>query len=397
MVAMERWSGVLVAAAAMSCVTRNDPDAAGSCSPNPAPSCGDGSIDAPEECEAGASCDACVSTAQETTLIGQHGLGPVVIATDGSSFAHVELDADRYLRRYSPEGVESWSTLLEADEFVSAAVIDATGNAYVAGIDGAPPYRPWLSSWDVGGALRWSTEAAENGSFYSCTSDATRLVAVGYRGDGDENAGLVQVRDLDGIEVWTMVEPSAQWIRGVAFVGAEIAVTAVGVERTPDLDDSKLMRYDEDGALRWSLDLPPDDAQSQAAYGVIADGMGGTWTFGRAGVGPYAVHHDGEGDELEVLDCVGAATGWVHAAALDRGDRLTLAIQMNLDEANETRAWFPTIEDGVVVQATSFRNDSELSAGPLAVQWRDDGALVLGWGRSGEEGGTYSELVALPP
>jgi hypothetical protein len=376
-----------------------DTGAARSCSPNPVPTCGDASVDALEECEDGASCDACVSTAVETTLVGHHGLFPLVFATDGSSFAHIELDAgERYLRRYSAEGTELWSAMPGVDELVAAAALDAAGNAYVAGIEGLSPTRPWLSSWDAGGALRWTATDADSGSFHACATDDSRLVAVGRRGDGDIDAGLLQVRGLDGTESWTMIEPSVRWMSGVAIVGAEIAVTAVGIESTSEIDDTKLMRYAEDGVLRWSLTLPQDGEQSQRRHGIIADGMTGTWTFGEAELGPYAVHHDGDGDELEVLDCIGGGTGWVHAAALDAEHRLALAIEVRPDSPyDESHAWFPTIEAGVVVRAAAFSNESENSAGPLAVQWRDDGALLVGWGRSGEEGGIYSELVALSP
>ena len=242
------------------------------------------------------------------------------------------------------------------------------------------------------------SELGESSGFQACAADDERVAAAGSQGADGEGAGLLSVHDGEGVELWTIVEPSLLRMTDVAVVGLEFAVTGVGLERTAESDDTKLLRYDENGALRWSRDLPEDGELYQRGFGVIADGGGGTWAFGEAASRPYAVHHDRDGHEIEVLDCIGGISGWVLAAAVDPERRLSLGIQLNVQTpTDESHAWFPTIEDGVVVRAATFSNDSENSAGPLAVVWRDDGALVLGWGRYGEEGGGYSEIVALPP
>ena len=383
-----------------------DTGAAPSCSEDPAPSCGDGVVDALEDCDGTTECNACDSTRVQTTLIDDGGgIGPMAIAADGSSFGITESQegAEHIARRYDPSGNEIWQVSLADDESVTDVAVDGAGNAYVSGalrIDvSSPDSNPWIGSWDAAGTPRWSVELPGLGTFLAIATSGDRVAVVGFDQDEEYTARLQLVDDV-GAEVWSAVDSSLVWMEDVAFVGTELAVIGSGPDALMGGDDVRLVRYDEAGNARWSVALPEDGEPSQRGYGVIADGADGTWAFGEAATGPYVAHHDRDGDLLEEIGCIGGATGWVEYAALDDQNRLALAIlvQLNPDEIYTTHAWFPIIEDGNVAWAATLTDSDTGAAGPFAVGWRSDGALVVGWTDYGSEGGPgQSELLLLPP
>jgi hypothetical protein len=93
--------------------------------------CGDGRIDAPEECDGGAACSECRTTAPPSTWISGEGVTRLVPTDAGGALAVVGQYDDRTLRAYDADGAQVWSQPIAEQPRDLAA--DPVGNAYVVG------------------------------------------------------------------------------------------------------------------------------------------------------------------------------------------------------------------------------------------------------------------------
>jgi hypothetical protein len=363
------------------------------------PVCGNGVVEALEECDGSDGCDACSSAATPTVLTQGGGIGAIAFAPDGSWLATTqELEgAPLFVRRYDAAGVELWShELLVRADSGGDVLLDAGGTAYVAsGISTSPeqPTHPWVGAWDPAGVPLWSVEGPDPGHFVGITVAGDRIAAIGADTVDDEASSLIRVFDASGAEQWSLGDDSLAWLTGAAFVGDELVVAG---NRDGEIDDDAgyLRRYDDLATMLWSLELPNQDGLPRPAWGVIADRAGGTWTSGWSNAAPYAVRHDRDGNELEVLDCFGDDVGGVSQMAIYGEDRLALAIGYQDGEGGYL-AWFATVEAGEVVSATTFTSSTR-SAHALGVGWRGE-QLMMGWTDGGSSGVPGQSTVLLSP
>jgi hypothetical protein len=347
--------------------------------------CGNAVVEVLEDCDGATACDACRSTEPPEPWLDAEGLIRFVSLADGSAYAleSRSLTGAASLRRYATDASETWSVPLTDEAFELAA--DPGGNAYLVGsrpIDGMPYGAPWLAAWDPDGTPLWSIEGVEQGAFMAVAADAKRVVVGGQLGPQNAEYGAVlRQHGLDGEVAWTMEDSSLFSIEGVALVGTETAATAWGDGIIEGDDVPQLLRIDAEGVVRWAIDLPTDgEPVNQRPKHVIADGTGGTWAFGEAEGGPWAARHDDEGSELDRLDCLGNATGWIELAAVGPSGELALGmLAFTMPPSHgSTAAWIAIVQDGVVSRALTFETGN-LAASTLAVAWRNDGALVAGW------------------
>lgn len=385
---------------------QGDSDTEGAAACAAAPACGNGVVDALEECEGAEACNECSSTQAPIAWIDGDGeIDPIAVGSDDTVFALTQSSESEYtLRHYDGSGDELWSEVPTDDLGIIALALDDAGNAYAAGMQqvdpGGPQANAWISAWDATGAPSWTFTSTELAFFADVTAADDRVAAAGGNRDGVDLTARLQLFDLDGTSAWTVVDDGLDVFSNAAIVGTDVVVTATLGEV-----DTTLSRYDGEGVLRWSVDLPVGEMEGPIggtrAQGVIADGGSGTWTYGTTSQAPWAVHHDADGNEIASYDCIGGMNGRVDGATVDDDGRLALAITVELlvDEVTYSQAWFPVFAGDEVTRAVMFGDvDSGNSAGASVVAWRSDGALVVGWTRYYEEGGPGStEVLSLAP
>jgi hypothetical protein len=364
-----------------------------------APVCGNGTVEAGEECDGGRGCDACAAAEEPTTLATVEGLRALAVGADGSTLALVVPDdlGPSELHRYDASGAQQWVVNLKFEPtWPDAIALDAAGNAYWAtGVSGADPLGPWIGSWAPNGGVRWNEASAIPGYFSAIAVDGDLVVAALNLVESEPDLGSLRAYDADGNLVWLTQHPWRP--EAVAITGAE----AVGVFREPIVGTSSpahLVRVDGDGLERWSIALATEDDGTQQRHQLIADGLGGSWVAGLADLGPWAAHHDADGVELEVLDCLGGHTGWIQSIALDAAGQPVFGVYASTDTPADSHAWVAHVQDGVVTHATSFFSDNGGGDHVVSLGRRSDGALLAGWIAYGEEGGPGSgQVVTLPP
>lgn len=364
------------------------------CEQSAGATCGNGSIEMLEECDGTAGCTECSSDVVPTPWIVAEGISRLVPTSDGGAIALTDEFTPRAIMAFDTDGSPRWSQPVTEQAFDLA--VDPVGNGYLVGVGSGVP---WIGAWDPTGEVRWAIEGDSDGGFLAAAADATRVVAGGIDGPSNgETRGLLRQFTTEGTQQWTIDEPSLEAIEGVALVDAEVAVTGRGPPPAMGSDAPKLLRFDDVGALRWSIDLPQDgeDDGYRPAH-VAGDGDGGTWSFGAADGGPWAVRHDREGQELVSFECLGHATGWVERVAVGPQGQLALGIFAFEDPPSHgsSLAWFAVLEGDTIIRARRFGGQN-IAAGTLALQWRDDGSLVLGW-TDAFDVGTRSEVLVLPP
>lgn len=359
--------------------------------------CGDGRIDAPEECDGGSACSECRTTAPPSTWISGEGVTRLVPTDAGGALAVVGQYDDRTLRAYDADGAQVWSQPIAEQPRDLAA--DPVGNAYVVGsvgIEPVPTGAPWIASWDPSGAVRWSIPTATEGVFEVVAADARRVVAGGLVGRGTEARARLVSFAADGTPQWSIDEPMLAAFEGAALVDDGVAAT--GVRATDTTDVPELVRFDDAGALRWAIELPDDgESDGHRPARVADDGDGGTWTFGQVDGGPWAVRHDRDGVELARLDCLGSATGWVERIDVGPQGQLAIGAYLYADPPSHgsSVAWFAIVEGDTITEALRFGGQN-IAANTLALRWRDDGSLVVGW-TDAFDVGTANEVLVLAP
>lgn len=355
--------------------------------------CGDGRIDAPEECDGGPACSDCRTTAPAAPWIAGEGITRLVPTDAGGALALVGQYDERMLRSYGVDGTEAWAQPVAEQPWDLA--VDPAGNAYVVGsapIDPVPAGAPWIASWDPSGAPRWSLPSVTEGVLVAVAADATRVVAGGLVGGGTDARARLVALTADGAPQWSIDDPMLAAIEGVGLVDDGVAVT--GVRATTEVFE--LLRFDADGTLRWAVELPDDgEPDGRRPPHVAGDRHGGTWTFGEFDGGPGAVRHDRDGVELARLDCLGNATGWVERVDVGPAGQLALGVYAFSDPPSHGPglAWFAIVDGDTITDALRFGGQN-LTASTLALRWRDDGSLVVGW-TDAFDVGTANEVLVL--
>jgi hypothetical protein len=344
-----------------------------------APVCGDGEIEALEECDGGPGCTACVSGSSPEPWIvadGIHALEPTI---DG---ARVVLDGDPHrLARYSNEGEVVWA--VEMEHTSRRLAVDASGATYVVGTNDfaqGTSFAPWLAAWDEDGAPLWSIEGTSVGLHAGIDVDDVRIVVGGWAEQTNSPfpRGLVAQYGLDGALQWSEKLAAFEAANAVVLIGEHAAVLAQPIQL---YSARTLLRLDADGTTLWSVDVSPPDAGNWAPNAVMHDGSGGTWIHGEHDAGPWAARHDADGREIDRLECFGGTTGPVTNLAVGPGGDVAIAVQV--EGTAPARPWI-ALFDGVDVVAGSVLADAEASVFHLS--WRTDGRLVVGIRRSDHDG-----------
>ncbi|MBL4687215.1 MAG: hypothetical protein JKY37_21640, partial [Nannocystaceae bacterium] len=284
-----------------------DPQDAPRCLGVEAPVCGDGVIGALEECDGGRDCASCETKSAplywwsyDATSIER-----TIASPDGGSFA-VQSGA---LRRFASDGGLHWTVTYP--QTGSAIAVDAQGVVYIAGgniIPIAETKGPWLASWTPDGTQRWSNESVEPGRYACVDADTSRVVVGGVapQSNTPQKRGFVAQYDSHGALMWSTKIVTTNAVTDIALAGTQTLALASAVD---PWWARQLLRFDETGVLVQTVELSTVDDYIEHASGLVHDGAGGSWIWGRHQGGPVVVHYDEQGRETERLECLGRTTG----------------------------------------------------------------------------------------
>ncbi|MCX4243188.1 hypothetical protein [Paraliomyxa miuraensis] len=281
------------------------------------------------------------------------------------------------LARHHADGTRMWSVTV--DGIIGDLAVDVAGNTYIVGrSDVSEAAVPWVASWDDTGASRWSVLGTWFGFYGSAAIDANRLVTAGRteQQNTPQTRGLLVQYDHDGGLQWSQKLSSLLSIGPIVLVGDEIAVLGVGLDW---YRQRILLRLDGQGAVRWSTDVSIVNGADDGARGFLGDGDGGTWIYGQREQGPWAIHHDENGNVLEELDCLAATAGSIWQMVVEPDGSLVAAILLS-DEAppiGEITPWLVWIDEGTVTAGARLGPETARLR-TFALAWWPDGGLAVG-------------------
>ncbi|MBK6918059.1 MAG: hypothetical protein IPH07_11720 [Deltaproteobacteria bacterium] len=279
---------------------------------SPVPECGNGVVEAPEQCDdgnqmAGDGCDVDCTTVVDTTLwsdvipgaaeVAEAGQGVAVDSQGNVVVVGYIVDAldnpDIWLRKYDPAGVEIWTTVLDpsmgADDRGYGVAIDADDNIGVVGDVGVGQTSSdiFIAKLDPDGGILWTAVVDGPDSQNDIGEDAAfdsegNLWAVGsVRVDMADTNIWVAKYTSDGTESFSEIVggPSTLEDRALgvgvdaddnAFVGGYISDE--GFKR-----DVWLRKYDPEGVEAWTVvwDSVEMGADSGFDVAVAPDGSVG--------------------------------------------------------------------------------------------------------------------------
>jgi hypothetical protein len=345
-----------------------------------APVCGDGVIGALEECDGGPECDDCSRTVvSQTWIAASEQVSKIVPTADGGGVA-IRNDDPELLVRYDEAGSAVWS--IELEHAVNGLAVDAAGNTYVAGrraLEDQAIFAAWIMAVAVDGTPTWSVEENAEGGYGPIDVEGARVLVGGSTEQSNSpwRRGVVALYAVDGALIWSQKLAGYEHVTAAVFVDGEAAVL---VEGFTSLTGRTLLRLDDTGALRWSVDVVPID--TGYPYGprrLVHDGAGGTWIAGEDQEGPWAVRHDRDGRELERLDCIGSTAGDTTHFAVGPAGQLAIAVLVTdgpVAVADPT-PWIAVMDAGTITAASVIEQDA---GGPrlFALAWHADGRLVVG-------------------
>ncbi len=270
----------------------------------PVPVCGDGVLEAPEQCddgnvEPGDGCDADCTTTTDTTLwervvpgaasVEESGQG---IATDGVGnvivvgyVVDVVGNPDIWLRKYDPAGREMWTVVLDPsaglDDRGYGVDVDEAGNIAVGGDIGvdASTSDTWVAVFDPDGAMLWSVTAdgpagqndiAEDVAFDS----AGNVWAVGSVRTGANDSDIwIAKYDTSGAETFADVVAGPSTLEdralGVDVDAEDNAFVAGFVSGQAFARDVWLRKLGSDGTEAWTVTWNSDNDGADAGFDVV--------------------------------------------------------------------------------------------------------------------------------
>lgn len=362
----------------------------GSCVPEGAPgcpllgepSCGNGVIEAGEECDGGDDCD--------PSCVGYYdGLG----STIDLRITHAAMRPDAMVAAIGDDAVTSEVVVARLESIA---------------ITGATPLGPWMSE-----ARRIAV------------TDSGRTYAVGSLGLEVGTVASVVALDADGAVLWSNDELGAEVATDV-FADDTMVVIGGGIEGGPALADSvlwvldpggavlaqvpasaelrfltaltktggelvglgeafsaptRVIRWDVSGVELWSRPAAEEGEPDAVLDVIVPDGAGGTWAGGEFGEVPLLLHHDADGIEVDRIECIGGATGRIERLALSAEGRI--AMGMSLYDGGVGTPWFAVLTAGAIdVGRTPHLSPGIPSSAepghPSAVLWSPDGSLHMG-------------------
>jgi hypothetical protein len=347
------------------------PDELPLCHAISAPVCGDGEIGALEECDGGAGCTECRRDAGRDVLIHDARIDDLHVGDDGVMLTRDNADV---ITRWDSRGTPIWSAPTELS--VSSFATDAAGAIYLAGTARGVIGFPRVDAWETDATPRWTAADPEPGVRFVVAADDTRVVVGGFTEQDNSpwGRGFLAQYDLDGTVAWSRKLP--EWSQAGAVVLDAGVATVLGVHLYRPIPWT-LQRRGDAGEAEWSRDLQLDP-NATSLSGLVGDGAGGTWIYGRLDEGPWALHHDAAGAEVGALECFGRTTGRIHDAAVSPAGAIAFAVLVAPGPIPTPghRLWIAVLEGrdvtgGVVYDVGDERWD------PIGLGWRPDGRLAI--------------------
>ena len=263
----------------------------------PGPACGDGNMDPGEECDDGNvdQDDACTamctvpyeiewtvsyngpaSNMDDAEAVIFDGEGNILVV---GSHRTLSDGFDVWLQQYAPDGTEMWNFTWDGgtavDESAAGIALHPSGDVVIAGyaesvVDDSDVLvmrvafgsdtPTWVQTYDGPGSGKEDFDNADAANAVMVDGNGD-VVVVGYeRVDGERSNIWVRKYDPDGMEVWTQTYNGAESESDSCYDGAVDAAgnvyVACATEEVPNQSTGWVTRYDTNGTLDWTEQLP---------------------------------------------------------------------------------------------------------------------------------------------
>lgn len=368
----------------------------------PMPACGNGFVEADEECDDANAVDddACSNACQvpcglewstltlgptlDSEILGLHvtrdaadqivvagRLRVVTVEMDGTT---VEGEVTTLVQAYDPVGGMIWEQVLASPDgaaVVAGVAVDAAGDVYVAAT---------LDAADGGTSLAVTKLAAADGAIgwvhafdgpFAGEDERATGIAVGpdgqpvvagqvRAGDGDDDVWLRKLEASDGTEVWTQTYSGVGAGGFSTDDGGPVAIGADGsiyvlarIYESFDAQRGALLRFSpEGGPPQWVFQPTIAGTEQTFTLGTLAVGEDGLPVLsllrsGGASVDFWIYKVDAEGQEVwlrerEDFEVPGLGTDWLVDGLAGSGDELVVQGRYYNDQRLAGSAWWET-------------------------------------------------------
>ncbi len=263
----------------------------------PGPACGDGTEDPGEECDDGNldpddACTAMCTIPYEVEWTVSYN-GPasnmddadaVIVDGEGNIIvvgSHRTLTDgfDLWLQQYAPDGTELWNFTWEGGNALNDAAtgiaLHPSGDVILTGYTETLPddddilvmrvpfggdTPTWWFAYDGPGSGKEDFDNGDYGNAVMVDGNGDIVVVGNERVDGQRANVWVRKHDGDGVEVWTQTYDGAQsesdtCADGVIDAAGNVYVACI-TEEVENLSTGWITRYDSNGTLDWTEELP---------------------------------------------------------------------------------------------------------------------------------------------
>lgn len=370
---------------------------------NADPACGNGQLDALEECDGGVDCEAtCLAWIDGGGLASSLRVVDMAVTPTLEVAAAFDPMTGLAVAAIVAPGADPVSNIPIGTTITTphAIAADEMDNLYVVGqfADGTAAPTAVVASYAPDGTQRWAqTLGAPHAR--DVVVDADRVIVAGGSEPGDDVPdAVVWVFDGDGnlqYEIGTSLDQ--RMVTAVLPVGSDI----VGLVRREGGGTSaadRLVYWENDTAL-WTRPLALHDSFPLDLRVLEPDGAGGFWVGGSSSRYPLLTHTDADGNVLERNRCIGDREGTI--TRLDVSDTGRLAFGAIIDEdVDFPTSWFGVVDGGV----TTFGRNPGLNpesepifdgSTPASVRWTPKGWLqVVSTPFTASAGSDWEELFS---
>lgn len=341
--------------------------------------CGNGIIEAPEDCDGGDQCDD-----QCEGFFAGFGTGTSLNILDLAARPDGRYVAIGYDGGLASNQIEITT---EDGSFIGSASVDPyiTEPRAVATNDSGTIVAVGISTAQRAGALAvdelgnelWALEELGANVATDVATNGTHFVVAGGNEDDTIPDSVLWFIEPDGSVIGEVsTNLGARLVSAVAFADQNEAVGAAWPDpsRHPFAGASILTRWDLLGASVWTQPIAPE-GEAAEINAIVPDGAGGTWAGGATAGGPLLIHHDHNGNTIERLDCPGGRIGTIRTLALSGTGRLALGLSIDAG-APLPEVWFAALTNGVIDFGHTPEVDP-MAQIPSGLAWHPDGSLIV--------------------
>ncbi|MEM7155672.1 MAG: hypothetical protein AAF799_22675 [Myxococcota bacterium] len=349
------------------------------------PECGNGELDALEECDGGGDCEAtCLGWIDGGSLQTSIRVVDMAVTSTGEVAAAFDPATGLAVAAVLSEGAQPELTIpIDATITTPTAVAaDAADNLYVVGqfADGTASPIAVVASYAPDGSERWAQTLGAPEAL-DVVVDGDRVIVAGGSSQHDViPESVVWTFDLDGASLYEIATSLDQRLVTAVIPAGPDIIGLVRPQSTASEGADRIIYWENDLSLStWRIEL--HDSFRPELRVIEPDGAGGFWVGGSASRYPMVVHCDSQGNVIERNRCIGGREGAVTQLAISDTGRVAFGAIID-EDVDFPSSWFGVLDGGVTTfgRNPGMNPKSDLvfdGSTPASLRWSVEGWVQL--------------------